>query len=170
MAETAAQKKQREAKEAAKQKAQEEKAAAKKAEDEAAAQKKKEDEAAQAVAAKAQKDAQNTTDADKVKEAEERVGQNNDHLTKDEREAKGLKEIEEAKKNDVEDAPLVSTVHDDVVREKLAHASTSKAQRAQAEQYRLQQEHQKALETATQRGLGFNGVRPDGESEKDALV
>lgn len=61
--------------------------------------------------------------------------------------------------------PLISTVHDDVINKKLAHASTPKARQAAAENYRLQQERQKQLETDTQRGLGFDGVRSSGKKD-----
>lgn len=145
--ETAAQKKKREAQEAARLKAQEEKTAADKEAQETQAKKEAEKEAAKANLP------------------------NNDHLSDEEREEQGLKAIEEAANNDEDpDDYVMSTVHDDVIREKLAQGSTSKARQAAAENYRLQQERQAQLERDTQRGLGFNGVRPEGESDKDVLV
>jgi hypothetical protein len=71
----------------------------------------------------------------------------------------------EAEKNDEEPSnkPTISTTHDEVMKEKLAHASTKKARQAEAENYRKQQERQAALERDTQRGLGFDGVREDGK-------
>lgn len=144
MGETAAQKKKREAQEAAAKKAQEEKAAA--------------------AAAKTQSKAQDTNDLDLLKKAQEDAVKS-EASTRDEKEKQGREAIEEAKKNDkkADEDYVLSTTHDDVVRKKLELASSSAVDRQLAEQYRIQQETQKALETATQRGLGFAGVRKDDE-------
>ena len=88
--------------------------------------------------------------------------------------AKAKAEKEQAEKRQTEDkdkpvakksttGPSISTKHDQVIQEKLAHGSTDEAKKAEAENYKKQQEAQAELERKTQHGLGFTGVREDAE-------
>jgi len=136
---------------------------------ESAAEKKKR-EAQEKARAKAQADKKAAEDA---KQAEIDAKTNEDVALKQKEAeeaskaaAKKAKELDdqedEVEANDEEYDPLhISTVHDEVETRLLSQGSTKEARDAEKANYEYQQELQKQLETDTQRGLGYAGVRSD---------